>query len=473
MTPVTVNVGLAPYNVSASASATTNGTGIRKAIADVAAAGGGTVVLPRGTIVVNHCPSNASCLPLASNVTIAGQGRTATTIKVADGENGSSVAVFGQALGTALTNVHLAHFGIDGNRAHRAVDAQKPAIRVGGADRPVSNLLIEDMLVQNNPGDAFQDMGNSTHVRVENVVFKNNGRNGITLDPVTNTVITDTAVTGASLEGDQNAFDVEPDNATGSVDGLVLDGCTLKITQPQLRNYTLAMGSGYYNGNAGFTRNVVVRNCSIFGATSLVGVQNARLGGNSISNVSEKYAAISIRYQNDNVSIENNTIDHKAFRSTAIDNAGVLIQFSGGFQPRHVAVVHNNITLHSPLQKGVAIAGAVYSSVNFNVIGWDQSAQAGTQGQGILINPTSVMTTVRIGDNRITDPRGVGIRVTSSQATITQGLLIARNLIVDDRGVHTLTAGIKVDTTGPPSGTGALGAGAVYRNGPDNVVVMR
>src|SRR5436190_788373 len=45
-TTLTVHARRAPYNVSAWASATTNGDGIRKAIADVAAAGGGTVVLP-------------------------------------------------------------------------------------------------------------------------------------------------------------------------------------------------------------------------------------------------------------------------------------------------------------------------------------------------------------------------------------------------------------------------------------------
>src|SRR5436309_7900386 len=101
-----------------------------------------------------------------------------------------------------------------------------PGIRVGGHDKPITSLRLEDLYVRSNPGDAFQNMGNSNHVIINNVVFRRNGRNGITMDPVSQTVSTDTRVTHAYLEGDQNAFDVEPNNATGSVDGLIVDGCT-------------------------------------------------------------------------------------------------------------------------------------------------------------------------------------------------------------------------------------------------------
>ncbi|MCU1279681.1 MAG: hypothetical protein JWM53_3227, partial [bacterium] len=83
---VTVYAGGGPYNVSPSASPSTNAAGIRKAIADVGAVGGGTVVLPAGTLVIGQCLANMFCLPLASNVTVVGQGRSATTIRVADGE---------------------------------------------------------------------------------------------------------------------------------------------------------------------------------------------------------------------------------------------------------------------------------------------------------------------------------------------------------------------------------------------------
>lgn len=472
-TTFTVYAGRAPYNVSAWASATTNGDGIRKAIATVTAAGGGTVVLPRGELVVNHCLANAYCLPLASNVTVVGQGRTATTIKVADGENASSFAVFGQPYGTALSNVRLAHFGINGNRAHRAADPQMPGIRVGGPNKPITNLQLEDLYVRSNPGDAFQDLGDSNHVVIDRVVFRRNGRNGITMDPVAHTTSTDTIVTHAFLEGDQNAFDVEPNNATGSVDGLLVDGCTLTITRPQFTNYTLALSSGYYDGYAGFTRNVRVTNCAIFGATSLVGVQNLRMDHNRIPNISQKLSAISVRYRNDNVTIDSNIIDHTDFTSTKVDNAGILVQFCNGFQPLHIKISDNTITLHSPLQKGVAVGGAVFTTITGNTIVWDPASPAGISAKGIYVNTSAAMKTVTIADNQITNPRGFGIRVEAGQAMIVGALLIDRNLIRDNQRVYTVTDGINVSTAGPPARTGALAVGAIYRNGTDNVVVRR
>ena len=179
---------------------------------------------------------------------------------------------------------------------------------------------------------------------------------------------------------------------------------------------------------------------------------------NWISNISQRYAAISVRYQNDNVTVDANVIDHKYFTSTQVDNAGVLVESCGGFQPRRVDVNGNTIVLHSRFRRASS-SPARSTSISRNVIRWDPATSAGTSAKGIYVNTSAAMKTVTIADNRIDNPYGPGINVEAGQATIGGALVIDRNVIRVDHAPHARTAAIKVNTTGPPWGRGALGAG--------------
>ena len=181
---LTVYAGGSPYNVSAAArrprTAPASAGPSERSPPRVAAR-----VLPHGTLMVNQCLANAYCLPLASNVTVVGQGRLATTIKVADGEHAASFAVFGQSFGRTLENVQHA----SGSTASRPPRRRPANARDQGRRRQQARQQspAQDLYVRANPGDAFQDMGNSAHVIVNNVVFKDNGRNGVTMDPAQHT----------------------------------------------------------------------------------------------------------------------------------------------------------------------------------------------------------------------------------------------------------------------------------------------
>jgi polygalacturonase len=94
---------------------------INAAITGCNAAGGGIVLIPAGTYLVNQ-------LTLKANVWVRGAGRTGTTIKLANAQNSSIL----QAL---VSNVAISDLKIDGNAAGQSSAGGAGAIRFSGISR--------------------------------------------------------------------------------------------------------------------------------------------------------------------------------------------------------------------------------------------------------------------------------------------------------------------------------------------------
>ena len=211
--------------------ATDDTAAIQAAVDAVAAAGGGTVMVPpRMTCMIaadsgSSIYNNAGGIDLKDNITLwISRGATLRAKPV-----GTTVSKVVRIAGRA--NVAVTGGGtIDGNRANATVTTGEwgYGIAVNGG----SNITIDGIRAVNCWGDGInlQRLSHTvatppTNVTITGVECRNNRRQGMSIESGRSVTVTRSAFsnTNGALPG--AGLDVEPPDATGTVDHVVIDSC--------------------------------------------------------------------------------------------------------------------------------------------------------------------------------------------------------------------------------------------------------
>lgn len=159
------------YNVVGDG-ATDTSTTLREAVAAASAAGGGEVYLPNGTYMVSRDGGNFYCLHIPDNVTLRGQSRAGTIIKMAAGAAISVRLLYLDGDDTCIENITL-----DGNKTNQTVNEQRHGIFADGTTR----LHLSCVTAKNFTGDGIYLYTNANSTMVLDCYSTANDRNGITL----------------------------------------------------------------------------------------------------------------------------------------------------------------------------------------------------------------------------------------------------------------------------------------------------
>jgi len=130
---------------------------IQQAIDAAAKAGGGEVYVPGGTYILSGPNNDGGCLTLKSNVTLSGEHRGATTLKLADGSSGD---IAGLVHTKANSNTHYAtvrDLTLDGNDANTTgtVDGIVTGSATGNIAHTVG-LTVAGVELQHFSGDGLR-----------------------------------------------------------------------------------------------------------------------------------------------------------------------------------------------------------------------------------------------------------------------------------------------------------------------------
>lgn len=179
----------AGYGVDAAATPAQNTAGINAAIAAVGAAGGGTILLPRGTLtftdsnpIAANWDNHAAIWVKHSNVHLVGHGRGATVLTI---ENAADchVVKFGQReeATVVVTDCSLTNVEIDGNRANQVVPTD-PNDHFHGVDiaSNCERIRISDFYIHDCQyyGIGAQRQGHR-YCTIENGFIENTGSDSI------------------------------------------------------------------------------------------------------------------------------------------------------------------------------------------------------------------------------------------------------------------------------------------------------
>lgn len=179
----------------ASAISLNNTPAIRAAVAAAHAAGGGTVVLPAGTLIVNTAGDGFYALAFTniSNVRIVGAGEHLTVLKVGNAQNVGPLAF------TNCSKIAVSDLTLDGNYTNnttlgthglRAQDFTASEIRnvriintngygMGFQGGTIADLVIEDFHIEETLSDGIDIKNralNNRNIRIQNGCIKAHGR---------------------------------------------------------------------------------------------------------------------------------------------------------------------------------------------------------------------------------------------------------------------------------------------------------
>ncbi len=146
---------------------------IQSCLTACSAAGGGVVELPRGTISVTGVGGNiAIAMTGLSNVTLRGQGRGVTVLRLANTADSHVINIDGG------TNLAVEDLTIDGNSANQTVSVH--GLRIGTAG--VAGLTVQRVLIQECFGYGIGLQGGTkTGIRLVDVDVDGTGSDGIDL----------------------------------------------------------------------------------------------------------------------------------------------------------------------------------------------------------------------------------------------------------------------------------------------------
>jgi hypothetical protein len=195
------NVASDPYDATTSSTATANRIAIQAALDAANSVGGGVVVIPEGTYLINIIPSGDHALTLYSNITLMGYG-SGSILKLANSVgNYFSMISTGTGYGTISHGVTIKDLYLDQNSTNNAISSTLNSLSqprdlfgvspyttyallprlaiclVGGSDIKIENVNIND-------ADSINCMyigGNAS----TNITIKNNHLTNIGTSPVT------------------------------------------------------------------------------------------------------------------------------------------------------------------------------------------------------------------------------------------------------------------------------------------------
>ncbi|MBL8583715.1 MAG: right-handed parallel beta-helix repeat-containing protein [Rhizobiaceae bacterium] len=241
---------------------------IQRALDAAEAAGGGVVVLSKGTFIVSGTgEASDGALRIASNVTLAGAGMGDTTIKLRDGNSGDVTGIVRTESSQVTHDVVIRDLTIDGNSAKTkgSVDGIFTGVTPGVALAD-HDILIQSVEIKNVSRYAFDPHEQTVRLTIVDSYAHDNGRDGFTIDYISESVFVD----NISANNGRHGFNV----VTSSHHNLMVDNIAYGnagnglVTQngsdlrPWTSDITVVGGEYYANGLSGIlvkvSKNVTV-----------------------------------------------------------------------------------------------------------------------------------------------------------------------------------------------------------------------
>ena len=315
---------------------------ILKCFDSINKSGGGIDYFPNGIYKISRTklPGKSWCLLGVNNLTIKGENKKTTIIKLAAKQKNYT---------RLLTlrdnkNVNINNITFDGN-LEKQINPDNPNEHLGGVfiDQTF-NVHINNSIFINTGGDGIGIRGAhipSTNVKVEYCFFNNNQRNGITLGSGFNDIIIRNCEFGPDI--DDSPIDTEPNH--GNCKNVLIENNL--INTPSL----LTLGGAKANnpGRNFIVRNNVLNNCAVF----MVRADSVQIYNNKISITDLKRPAFTCIASNRAIYINHNSINTKNQTGFFIVNPQYAAK-----PPRDIHISNNTINVNGKKNNAFKIKGA-------------------------------------------------------------------------------------------------------------------
>lgn len=238
---------------------TTDDTAAIQAAIDAAGqAGGGVVFLPPGTYSVKRTSPagnyNYSLLIKESNVTIEGAGMGASTIKMADGENGTILRTvinnrsIDGSLAKALSNIRIANLTIDGNWNNVTWAAPKGMETSGIYDQngitlsTTTNSRVENVHIRHIGQDGLSG-GSNINLTIVGSIVEHTGKNNIAMFQSTGIKVINNTLRNANDSPDGGASKPFYDTSTAKYSSIAFAYAPTIAYTGTTKNFNIAVGN--------------------------------------------------------------------------------------------------------------------------------------------------------------------------------------------------------------------------------------
>lgn len=354
---------------------------VQLAINACAEAGGGELELRKGPWRFGRAGSAYHCLVLRNGVRLRGEGRHATTLRLAP-DQGESVRLI---VTEAAADAGLSDVTLDGAADEQSIvpNLQRHGLFANGATR----LRIERVSAQHFAGDGLCLYAGANGTIVRDVLSTANQRNGMTINGgLTGAAVVDSQMVGNCCQ----QFDGEP--GTGNVvRGVTLENCVLDPAGCS-SDYALAFGGP---GSTERTEGWRVSKCTIKGPVMMAWVKDVVLSENDIANPTGS-PGITVYRNSSGVRLLANKVALTKLDGTS--ESAIRVMATGvGNQP-DVLISENEIETARADNFGVDLRGPIHATLVGNVL-----RGAGPSGvySGIRVRPTVAVRSVVMVANRM------------------------------------------------------------------------
>ena len=303
--------------------------------------GGGTAYFPSGTYKVSRTtlPGKSWCLLGVNNITLLGENKKNTFIKLASKQRGYTRLL----ILNDNRDIHINNITFDGNLIQQ-YNPDNPNEHLGGIFINQSiNVHIKNSNFINTGGDGITIRGAqipSKNINIESCFFNNNQRNGITLGSGFNDIIIRNCEFGPDI--DNSPIDTEPHH--GNCKNVLIESNL--INTPSL--FTLGGAKADNPGRNFIVKNNILNDCAIF----MVRADSVQIINNKINIATVKKAAITCLGSNRAIYVDKNTI--------TTENQPVFYLVKTRYSvlpPRDIHITNNNISVNGA-NKAFDIRGA-------------------------------------------------------------------------------------------------------------------
>lgn len=157
---------------------------IQRALDAADRAGGGTVIMPKGTFIVKgNGDASEGCLLIRDNTTLTGAGMGETIVKLQDNYNQKVTGIIRTESGVVTKNVTVQQLTIDGNMQNNVGEVDGVFCGVSpGSPKADENITFQNMEIHSVSRYAFDPHEITKNLVIRNTVAHHNGKDGYVAD---------------------------------------------------------------------------------------------------------------------------------------------------------------------------------------------------------------------------------------------------------------------------------------------------
>lgn len=157
---------------------------IQRALDAADRAGGGTVIMPKGTFIVKgNGDASEGCLLIRDNTTLTGAGMGQTIVKLQDNYNHKVTGIIRTESGVITKNVTVEKLTIDGNMQNNVGEVDGVFCGVEpGSPRADENITFQNMEIHSVSRYAFDPHEITKNLVIRDTIAHHNGKDGYVAD---------------------------------------------------------------------------------------------------------------------------------------------------------------------------------------------------------------------------------------------------------------------------------------------------